>query len=88
MGKKLRYNGNKFDLRRTQTIVVTKPKTLLFIMKKPKVMYQKKVFEQIYSFRTLIFYGKAMVLWKNYGTIKKQWFHGKIYGSVPKTMEL
>ena len=32
---------------------------------KVHVIYQKfESFEQIYSFRTLIFYGKTMVLWK------------------------
>ena len=36
------------------------------------VIYQTtEVVEQIYSFRTLIYYEKAMVLWKNYGTVKK-----------------
>ena len=29
-------------------------------------------FEQIYNFRTLIYYGKTMVLWK------KLWFYNKI----------
>ena len=33
------------------------------------------VFEQIYSFRSLIYHGKTMVLSKrkNYGTIEKKW---------------
>ena len=47
-------------------------------------------FEQIYSFRTLIYYGKTMVLWKKlYGTMEKTiWYFGKNYGTIPKTMEL
>ena len=41
-------------------------------MEQTTEIYQKKIsFEQTYSLRTLIYYGKTMVLWKNYGTIPK-----------------
>ena len=33
-------------------------------------------FEQTYSLRTLIYYGKAMALWK------KLWYYGKNYGTI------
>ena len=49
-------------------------------------------FEQIYSYRTLIYYGKTMVLWELYGTIpktmelwftmEKKWYFGKNYGTI------
>ena len=44
------------------------------------VIYQNYflVFEQIYSFKTLIYYGKTMVLW----------YYRKNYGSMEKTMIL
>ena len=41
-----------------------KTKRLLFIKEKTMAIYQNIwSFEQIYSFRTLIYYGKTMVLW-------------------------
>ena len=58
-------------------------------------IYQHNLsFEQTYSLRTLIYYGKTMVLWKkklwyyteNYGTLiyygKKLWYYGKNYGTI------
>ena len=52
-------------------------------MEKTTEIYQINwSFEQIYSFRTFIYYGKTMVLWK------KLWCYGKNYGTIPKTMEL
>ena len=39
-------------------------------------------FEQTDSLRTLIYYGKTMVLWK------KLWYYVKNYGTIPKTLEL
>ena len=41
-----------------------------------------EVFKQIYSFRTLIYYGKTIVLWK------KLLYYGKNYGTMEKTMIL
>ena len=58
-------------------------KKLWFIMEQTMEIYQNNwSFEQIYSLRTLIYYGKTMVLWK------KLWYYGKNYGTIPKTMEL
>ena len=62
-------------------------------MEKTKEKYQNNSsFEQIYRFRTLIYYGKNMVLWKklwynteNYGTLI---YYGKNYGTMEKTMLL
>ena len=39
-------------------------------------------FEQTYSLRTVIYYGKTMVLWK------QLWYYGKKYGPMKKTMIL
>ena len=51
-----------------------------------------EVFEQIYSIRTLISIGKAMVLRKNYGTVPKTmelcFTMEKRYGIMEKTMEV
>ena len=48
-----------------------------------------EVFEQIYNSRTLIYYGKSMVLGTNYGTMeKKLWYYRKDFDSVQKAMEL
>ena len=70
---------------------------LWFIMEKTMEKYQNNwSFEQIFSFRTLIYYGKTMVLWKklwyygknygkNYGTLI---YYGKNYGTMEKTMVL
>ena len=58
-------------------------KKLWFIMEHTMEIYQNNwSFEQTYSFRTLIYYGKTMVLWK------KLWYYGQNYGTIPKTMEL
>ena len=62
-------------------------------MEKTMEIYQNNwSFEQIYSFRTLIYYGNTMVLWKklwfyteNYGTLI---YYGKNYGTMEKTMVL
>ena len=43
---------------------------------------KNKQFEQIYSIRTLIYFGKTMVLWK------KLWYYGTHYGTVLKTLKL
>ena len=51
-------------------------------MEKTIDIYQNNNFEQTYSFRTLIYYGKTMVLWK------KLWYFTENYGTIPKTMEL
>ena len=60
-----------------------KTKRLWFIMEKTIEIYKYNWnVEQIYSFRTLIYYGKTMVLWK------KLWYYGKNYGTIQKTMEL
>ena len=60
-----------------------KTKIIWFIMKKAMKIYQNNwIFEQIYSFKTLIYYGKTMVLWKIL------WYYGQNYGTIPKTMEL
>ena len=32
---------------------------------------QLTILKKIYSFRTLIYYGKTMVVWKNYSSMKK-----------------
>ena len=64
-----------------------------------EIYQNNRSFEQIYSFRTLIYYGKnygtmekTMVLWKklwyyteNYETLI---YYGKNYGSMEKTMVL
>ena len=58
-------------------------KKLWFIMEQTMEIYQNNwSFEQTYSLRTLIYYGKTMVLWKIL------WYYGKNYGTIPKTMEL
>ena len=49
-----------------------------------KIYQNNKGFEEIYSFITLIFFGKTMVLWKQ----KLQYYEKKTYGIIPKTMEL
>ena len=54
-------------------------KKLWFIMDKTKEIYQNNKFWT--DFRTLIYYGKTMVLWKNL------WNIGKNYGTIPKTIE-
>ena len=36
-----------------------------------------KFLEQIYNFRTPIYYEKTMVPWKNYGTMETLWYYGK-----------
>ena len=52
-------------------------------MVKAMTIYQnEEVFDTIYSFRTLIYDGKTMVLWK------KLWYYGKNYVTIPKTMKL
>ena len=68
-------------------------KKLWFIMEKDMEIYQNNwCFEQTYSFRTVIYYGKTMVLWKklwyygkNHGTLI---YYGKNYGTMEKTMVL
>ena len=82
-----------FNLRRRKHVRLPKTKKLWFIMEKTKEIYQTNwSFEQNYSFRTLIYYGKTMVLWKklwyyteNYGTLI---YYGKNYGTMEKTMVL
>ena len=57
-------------------------KKLWFIMEQTIEINQNNwSFEQIYSLRTLIYYGKTIVLWK------KLWYYGKNYITIPKTME-
>ena len=51
--------------------------------KNMKIYQNNKGFEQIYSFITLIYFGKNMVLWK-----KKLKYYEKNDGIIPKTMEL
>ena len=52
-------------------------KKLWFIMERTIEIYQNNwSFEQIYSLRTLIYYGKTMVLWQ------KLWYYGKNYGTI------
>ena len=76
-----------FDLQRKKDGRLPKTKKLWFIKEK-LWLYTKKieVFWQIWSSRTLIYYGKpmgkTMVLWKNYSTMEKN------YGTLLKTMEL
>ena len=41
-------------------------------------------FEQIYSFRTVIYFGKTIVLGKNYGTMEKLWYYTEKYGTFIK----
>ena len=70
-----------------------KTKRLWFIMEETMEIYQNNwIFEQISSFKTLIYYGKTMVLWtklwyytENYGTLI---YYGKNYGTMKKTMVL
>ena len=68
-----------FDLRRKKNCRLPKTKKLSFIMEEPQINTKKiEVFEQIYSFRTLInneknydTMEKTMVLWK------KPWYYNK-----------
>ena len=62
-------------------------------MEKTTEIYQNNwSFEQICSFRTLIYYGNTVVLWKNYGTMEKNYgtliYYGKNYGTMENTMVL
>ena len=92
---KLRFTKKKTHGRIPNT------KKLWFIMEKTMEIYQNNwSFELTYSFRTLIYYEKTMVLWKkNYGTMEnKLWYYtenygtliyyGKNYGTMEKTMVL
>ena len=47
-----------------------------------KIYLNNWSFEQIKDFRTLIYYGKNMVL------ARKLWYYTGNYGTIPKTMEL
>ena len=50
---------------------------MIYNGKKTMEIYQNNgSFEQIYSFITLIYYGKTMVLWK------KLWYYGKNYDTI------
>ena len=91
--KKLGYYGQNYDtILRTMELRFTNGKDMLDYQKlrnfdlqwKKLWLYAKiiEVFEQIYSFITLIYYGKTMILWK------KLWYYGKNYDTIPKTMEL
>ena len=72
---------------------LTNTKKLWFIIEQTMEIYQYYwSFEQTYSLRTLIYYGKTMVLWKklwyyieNYGTLI---YYGKNYATMEKTMVL
>ena len=51
--------------------------------KKTTDIYQNNWLEQLCSFRTLIYYGNNMVLWKKlwyYG--KKPWYYTENYGTL------
>ena len=52
-------------------------------------LYSKtiEVFENI-TFRTLIYFGKNVVLGKNYGIREKLWYYRKNFETILKTMEL